>query len=314
MLAGEFINSLAKMAGVPEDNEHLVKLLAVKEVATAEVADDFSTAILSKLMTMDAALNNPEIVNKLKAESLNAVDDKLGALAKDIFNADDTFIETLKTTKGTYNRMDLFAKHVSEAHAAAIKTLEESKGTTDDKGAKAELQKTIDDLNGELSGLRESTVSSTDHQAKVDSYENKILDLHKNSLFSNYDYALDVSKDVNILTASSLFNSELTKLGVEVVNDNGNLVLKTKLENGDYTKYFKDNKEVTPKDLADAVLAEHKLLKVSDTPLTPPTPGTPAVPPAPAGNGKLDNTEASRIAIEHVGSLQTLGEAQPAQS
>ena len=312
MLLGEFVNSLAKMAGVPEDNEHLVKLLAVKEVAIAEVADDLSTTIQSKLMTMDAALNNPEILNKLKAESLNAVDDKLGTLAKDVFNADDGFIETLKTTKGTYNRMDLFAKHIAEAHAIAIKTLEEAKGGTDDKGAKAELQKTIDDLNRDLAGLKESTVSSTEHQDMVDGFEDIILDLHKKNLFSNYDYALDVSKDVNILTATSLFNSELAKLGVALVNDNGNLVLKTKLENGDYTKYFKDNKEIAPKDLADAVLAGHKLLKVSGTPPAPPPPGTPTpVPPSPSGNG-ADNTEAIRIATEHVESLKTLGEAVPA--
>ena len=160
-------------------------------------------------------------------------------------------------------------------------------------------------------GIKDTTISSIEHQSKVDDYENNILDLHKKNLFSNYNYALDVSKDVSILTASSLFNSELAKLGVELVNDNGNLVLKTKLENGDYTKYFKDNKEITPKDLADGLLAEHKLLKVSDTPVAPLPPGTPIVPPSPNGNG-ADNTEAIRIATEHVESLKTLGEAVPA--
>ena len=316
MLLGEFVNSLAKMAGVPEANEHLVKLLAVKEVATAEVADELSTAIQSKLMTLDAALNNPEIVNKLKAESLNAVDDKLNALAKDKFGMDDTFIETLKGTKGTYNRMDLFVNSIQEAHKAAIKVLEDAKGSTDDTG-KEELQKKIEELNGELAGIKDTTVTTDSHKEMINGYENKMLDLHKKNLFSNYNYALDVSKEVNVLTASSLFDSELNKLGVTIVNENGNLVLKTKLEDGNFTKYFnKENKEITPKDLADEILAQHKLLKVNGEPVPPPPTGNPLAVPivtgAPNGNGA--DPEAVAIANAHIESLQTLGEVTPAQS
>ena len=289
--------------------------MAIKEVATAEVADELASKIQSSLMTMDAALSNPDILNKLKAEALNPVDDKLNTLAKDTFGMDDSFIETLKNTKGTYNRMDLFANSILKAHQTAIKVLEEAKGDTVDPGAKAELQLKIDELNKELLGVKENTVTSNDHQDMIDGYEDEILDLHKKNLFSNYDYALGVSKDVNILTASSLFNSELAKLGVELVNDNGNLVLKAKLENGDYTKYFKDNKEITPKDLADEILAQHKLLKVNGdtTPVVNPvttglTPVVAGVPVTPNGNGA--DTEAIRIATEHIESIKTLGESQ----
>lgn len=317
MLLGEFVNSLAKMAGVDEKDENLVKLLAVKEVATAEVADELSSAIQSKLMTLEAALNNPEIVNKLKAESLNAVDDKLVSLAKDKFEMDDTFIETLKGTKGTYNRMDLFVNSIQEAHKTAIKVLEDAKEGTGDTG-KAELQKKIEELNGELVTIKEGTVPLNDHNEMVKNNELKMLDLHKKNLFSNYNYALDVSKEVNVLTASSLFDNELNKLGVTIVNENGNLVLKTKLEDGNYTKYFnKENKEITPKELADGLFAEHKLLKVNGN-VTPPVPvGTPVPIPIvtgmPAPNNGADQS-AVAIANAHVKSLQTLGGATPAQS
>ncbi len=312
MLLGDLITSLAKTSGIDEKDENLIKLMAIKEVATAEVADDLGSKIKSSLMTMDAALSNPDILNKLKAEALNPVDDKLNTLAKDIFNMDDTFIETLKNTKGTYNRMDLFANSVLKAHQTAIKVLEETKGGTSDPKVKSELQGEIDKLNGELAGIKESTVTSKDHQEMIDGYEDVILDFHKKSLFSNYNYALDVSKDVNVLTAAALFNSELTRLGVELVNENDNLVLKTKLEDGGYTKYFnKENKEVTPKDLADAVLAEHKLLKVNGdtTPVVTST-TTPVVIGTTNGNGA--DPSAVAIANAHVESLKTLGEATPA--
>lgn len=308
MLLGEFVNSLAKMAGVPEDNEHLVKLLAVKEVATAEIAGDLSTAIQSSLMTKDSAINNKEIVDTIWAKALNAVDGKLEEISKGVFDFDDTFIDTMKSGKGTYARMDLFANKIKETHQAAIKILEDAKGGTDDTG-KAELQTKIDELNGELATIKDTTVSLNEHNEMVKNSESKMLDLHKKNLFSNYNYALDVSKDVNVLTASSLFDSELNRLGVTIVNDNGNLVLKTKLDNGDYTKYFKDNKEITPKDLADEILAQHKLLKVNGVPPAPPTPPIPPVPPAPGSGADAD---AIRIATEHVQSLQTLGEETPA--
>lgn len=309
MLLGELVNSLAKMAGIEEKDENLTKLLAVKEVATAEVADDLSTAIQSKLMTTEAAMNNPEIVNKLKAESLNAVDDKLGTLAKDIFKFDDAFVESLKTTKGTYNRMDLFVKQISETHAAAIKTLEEAKEGTGDPKAKAELQLQIDGLNGELATLKESTVSSADHQNTVDGYEEKILKLHKKGLFSNYNYIKTIERDVAEIAGISYFDNELIKRGVTLVNKEGVLSFETK----EGTKYFDDkNKEVTPKELADGLLAEHKLLEVNGDPIPTPTPSPTDTPISTPVNGAVDNTEAVRIASEHVGSLQTLGEAQPA--
>ena len=311
MLLGEFVNSLAKMAGVPEDNEHLVKLLAVKEVATAEVADELSTAIQSKLMTKDSAINNKEIVDAIWAKALNAVDGKLEEISKGVFDFDDAFIETMKSTKGTYARMDFFAKNIQQTHKAAITILEEAKGSTDDTG-KAELQTKIDELNGELAGIKDTTVSLSDHNEMVKSNELKMLDLHKKNLFSNYNYALDVSKEVNVLTASSLFDNELNKLGVTIVNDNGNLVLKTKLDNGDFTKYFKDNKEVSPKDLADGLFAEHKLLKVNGDTTPAGTPlVTPIVTGTPAPNNGAD-LSAVAIANAHVESLKTLGEVTPA--
>lgn len=309
MLLGEFLNSLAKMSSIDEKDENLVKLLGIKEVATAEISDELGSKIQSSLMTLDAALNNPEIVNKLKAESLNAVDDKLGALAKDVFKTDDAFIEALKGTKGTYNRMDLFAKHISEAHATAIRVLEEAKGGTDDKGAKAELQKKIDELNLELSGAKENTVPSTDHQDTIDGYEDIILKLHKKGLFSNYNYIKTIERDVAEIAGISYFDNELLKRGVKLVNNEGVLSLET----GEGTKYFVDNKEVTPKDLADGLLAEHKLLEVNGTPTTPVvTPLVAPIPGAPPANGA--DMSAVAIAIEHVETLKTLGEATPAQS
>jgi len=311
MLLGDLLNSLAKTSGIDEKDENLVKLMAIKEVATAEIADELGSKITGSLMTKESAINDKEIVDTIWAKALNAVDGKLEEISKGVFDFDDTFIETMKSTKGTYARMDFFAKNIQQAHKAAITILEEAKGSTDDTG-KAELQTKIDELNGELATIKDGTISLNEHNEMIKNNEFKMLDLHKKNLFSNYNYALDVSKEVNVLTASSLFDNELNKLGVTIVNDNGNLVLKTKLDNGDFTKYFKDNKEVSPKDLADGLFAEHKLLKVNGD-ATPA--GTPLVTPIVTGTPALDNgadLSAVAIANAHVESLQTLGEATPA--
>ncbi len=279
---GDLFTSLATAAGIPADNEHFVKIMAMKDVITPDVPDEFSSSILSGLMTKDAALNNPDIINTLKAQSLNPVDEKIYTIAKEIFELDDAFISPIKETKGTYNRLDLFAKNLKEIYG---KKLEEAKANPDNKidnkKIVEEFEAKILALNNQVLGYKDH-VTKDEHQEMIEGYEEKILGNMLSGLLGNYNYIFkDIAKEDQVNLATSAINTELQKRGVVLMNENGNLVLRQPIEGGEHTKYMVENKEFTPKDLADKTLSDRKLLMVND-PGTPPAtpPGTPlALPP-----------------------------------
>lgn len=244
MKTGDFISSLATITNVNLDGVD----------TTTEIPDEIANKIKTSLYTKESALANPDIINRLKAESLDAVDGKLKDMAKDL-GLGDGFIHNLTEVKGTYNRMDSLKKAVLDAKKLAL---------ADTKGV--DNSDEINKLNNELATLKESTISRSDYDIKIKEYEtlvsenaNRLLRLKSEGLFSHKNWAMDVSPEANLQTAINLFNSELKSKELQLV-DNGQLKLQTK-EGSDY---FVENKTISPQDFANDLLANHKLLKVSE--------------------------------------------------
>ena len=125
-----------------------------------------------------------------------------------------------------------------------------------------------------------------------------MLKLRANTLFSSQNWAMEVSQEANMATANGLFYTELDAKGINLVDDNG-----LKLQTKEGTPYFVDNKEVTPQDFANSLLAGHKLLKVTDTKTTVTTPTTTIT-----GNGMDASVVAAAAkALELNASMQDLG-------
>ena len=111
-------------------------------------------------------------------------------------------------------------------------------------------------------------------------------------MFSGYNYALDLDKDVTISTAKGLWEKKLKERGGKYVFTNDGL----KLVNAEAPDlpFTIDNKTVDVKSFTENVLAEAKLLKVQgQTPATPtqtptPTPTTQVTKPtAPAAKSAI---------------------------
>ena len=260
MKTGDLISSLAKQTGT-ELSEEQSKV--IQEI-TQEIPDEVANHIKTNLFTKESALANPDIINKLKAESLDAVDGKLKDMAKDL-GLDDGFIHNLGEIKGTYNRMDSVKKAVLESHKTALLN-KETKG--------GDLQDEIANLNKELANLKDTTIGKQDHDDVVKTYEdnlkdhaNRMLNLQTEGLFSNSKWAMDISPEANLQTAMGLFNSELQNKELSLVNTNGHLSLQTK----EGSEYYVENKAITPQEFASNLLAGHKLLKVSEANQTAPT-------------------------------------------
>ncbi len=286
MKTGDLIISLATQSGAELTDEQTT---AISEIAI-ETPDDIANKIKGSLFTVESALANPDIINKLKAESLDAVDQKMLEFATD-FGLDDGFKHNLKEIKGTYNRIDSIKKAVLASQKVALEKAKEGAPAGDQE----ELQKEITKLNGQIATHNDSTVSKSDHDDTVEGYEDMLkenakalLQLKSNSLFAGQNWAMDVDPEINITTAQTLFAAELVSKNINLVDDKN--ILKLQTQEG--TPYFVDNKEVTPQDFANTLLAGKKLLKVTDTPPT----GALATPTTVNGTDGLDASVVGALA------------------
>lgn len=262
MKTGDLIISLATQSGAELTDD---QTKAISEIAI-ETPDDIATKIKGSLFTVESALANPDIINKLKAESLDAVDQKMLEFATE-FGLDDGFKHNLKEIKGTYKRIDSIQKAVAASHLSALEKAKEGAPAGDQE----ELQKEITKLNSQIATHNDSTVSKSDHDDTVQGYEDMLTDnakamlqLKSNSLFVGQNWAMDVAPEVNLATAQTLFAAEMVSNNIKLVDDNNTLKLQTQ----EGTPYFVDNKEVTPQDFANTLLAGKKLLKVTDSSTT----------------------------------------------
>lgn len=260
---GDFMISLASQAGVELSDEQKT---AISEIAT-ELPEGIATQIQDGLLTVDSAVANTKVRDRIKAEVFDAVDGKLKNLAME-HGFDAGFIQTIGENKETFKNIGTISTQILANQKKALEKAKEGAPEGDQK----ELQDEIIKLNAKIASNNDNTISKTDHDDTVEGYEGllkenakALLQLKANSLFANQNWAMDISPEANLATANGLFNTELTAKGIVLVEDNGIL----KLQTNEGTPYFgADNKEVTPRDFVKNLLSGHKLLKVTDTKTT----------------------------------------------
>lgn len=279
---GELVLALAKQTGVDVKDKGLVA--AIKAVEKVELPEEIVTTIQDSLFTMESALANPDIIGKLKAESLNAVDEKLFAMVE-AFKLGDGFLHNLKETKGTYNRIESVQKAILDKNKVDLEAAKaDPKADPKDKEKLEELNRKIVGLNADVLKAKEGTVSKEEHDTAIAKYEKQALNSLIGGLFSDTKFAMDqIPRETNILTATSLFSSKVAEKGLTLVNDNGTMKFKTKED----SPYYIDNKEVMPKMFADQLLTDNSLIKVND-----PSP-TPAPTPTPTPDASSDTSAAA---------------------
>jgi hypothetical protein len=263
MKIGDFLNKMASKVGKQNDKA-IIDLLNRTEISQIEIADDVANAMVSELMSFDGAKNNSTIKSHFLAEALNGVDAELATTVNELGLDADIF----KDNKNTYEKVRKLRE--------TIKDLQEQK--SDAKGKeKAELQKTINELNEKLAQMIEGHKKELEETKSQ--YEGQMLNHLMFSSLKGKNYAnKDMPADTSAKIAQVLITDELAKLGVKTVNDSGILRLK---RTKDDTEYFDDNhKQVTYDDFVTKVLADNKLLAVSDpakgnNPLKPPIVGDP---------------------------------------
>lgn len=243
---GTWISELADIAGY--DKSKLIDLLSVN----AQIPDDLINAVNSNLMTLDTAKNNIELKKYFHAQALNGIDAELKNVLSEL-ELDDDSRQAIESETSSYKRVSKSLKLVKE--------LEAKKLQANTKGEKTELQKEIDRLNNEIKTTKlQMQEKESEFNSKL---ESTLTEYQLNSILSSKNYAFgDMPKDVLTLTAKNLLQSALTSKGVKIVRDNDNLKL-VRAEAPDLD-YRENNTPVNIGDFVDRVLADNKLLKVSE--------------------------------------------------
>jgi hypothetical protein len=254
----EFIKTLSERAGIDSNDESIQAVMSNQALLNVELPSKISQGIQAKLMNEDEAKRNYEVKKHFTGSTLNAIDLKIKEVI-DQFPFDDDNKNQVLSESNTYNRIGLLAKAISEVKDKSISA---------QGGEKKALLDKVNELQNLLN--QEKEFRKNEVQETNSKWQNQLTDKELNSLFSNYDYAIDLDKDVTISTARNLWEKKLREKGGKYVYTTDGI----KLVNSEASDlpFTIDNKTIDVKSFTDSVLAEAKLLRVnkpsSNTPVS----------------------------------------------
>lgn len=250
MKLGDFLNTLAQKSKIELDFGTLSNK-KIDELNLIEIDDTVANQFDSTLMSLDGAKNNPEVLNHFKPIILKAVDNKYAILAEKYGLGEDFTNE-----KNTYKKADLLEQKID----AKLAELEAQKGKGGNAEKEALLAKQLGDLQAQLSALTEN--SKKEVETVKSQYENEITEMHVKNLLAGKKFATkDLPIEVNTQMARLLIDKQLKEKGAMLVRKDGELKLvQSALPDMDF---YMDNKPVSFSDFTNKVLADNKLLEVS---------------------------------------------------
>ena len=249
MLFGEFLNTMAAKLGA-QQNPHLVSLLANNQLTQAEIHDDLANLLNTGLMSLDGAKNNSDVQNHFKPIILKGVDERLDAIAKQF-----GFETELAAEKSTYKRAEIIASKMqalidAEKNKNGQPSEKENQLNQQLQQLQSQLQTAIAAKDGEIAQLKQA-------------HESQLLSMLIDAELGDKPYANDaIPRNVNVMTARNLVDAMLKEKGIIAINDNGTLRLK---QAANPTLDYMDEgfKPVSYSSFADKVLADSKMLRVS---------------------------------------------------
>jgi len=276
MLVGEFLNKLAPLIGAKLDDENIIKLQQIKDLATANVPDTWASA-LDGVMTIDSAKNSERVRDHFYAMFHNALDSDIERNISE-YSLDPAAIEEIKAEKKTFARYSKLLAKVKEL---------EAKKATAKTGDKKELEDEIAKLHSQLKAVVDEKKAEIDGVNRQ--WHDRLKGIEMDKIYAAFDYGLDLPKDVLTQTTASLVNKKLAekKLKVDYLPDTNEIVLKTESD----MQYFENNAPVNFKDFVASIVSENKLIKTAPSKVQQPTPAfTP-------GHSNAGNTSAMDAAF-----------------
>lgn len=249
----QFIQRLAKKAGIAENDQNLINILSNADLTKVTLPVELVTQVDNNLLSLSQALDNhPDIKKQYHAQALNAFDANMANLIDESGLSDEKIAE-LKAQKNTYKRFEAFNTAIKEAAANSAKSK-----SGEDKSA---LQKQVDDLLAASKAAKadfETQIATIQKQRGEDrvNYElQSILGSHK----TVFDELPVQAKNAALKTIVSQALAE--RKASFKFDDAGQFIL---VGEDDSAVLGAGNSKYTPQSLIDEVFAQQKVLKVSD--------------------------------------------------
>lgn len=245
-------HQLAVKAGVSVENKDLKHIVTSNTLAEIEIPEDIQQAIDSQLISMDAAKNNQALKSHYFAQALNGVDAETNRIM-DEYGFDDDVKMELVAEKSSMKRVKLLADK--------IKALEEKKaGAT--KKDQPDLTAKIHELQREKAEVIKAMEQKL--QDIQTQHVNEITNMQIRNILASKNYATShLPAEVNLTTADILLQKELSAAGAKIIRDNGALKL-VNASDSNMEYYDKNSTRPTVEQFIDGVLAQNKLLAVSN--------------------------------------------------
>lgn len=252
MTLAEYIQSLSERVGIDNADEALKQIVTNPALSQITVPPTIVSQTNSKLMTEDEAKINPMIKKHFTGTALNTIDTKIKEVLES-YDFDDEIRNEILSEASTYNRIPLLAKAIADARQKAISAT---------GGEKKALLDKVNELQGLLNQERDARRQDVE---KINSnWQSQLTDKELQAMFSGYDYALDLDKDVTITTARNLWEKKLREKGGKYVYTNDGIKLVS--NDAPDLPFTIDNKTVDVRAFTESVLAEAKMLKVNKAP------------------------------------------------
>ena len=244
---GSLIEGLLKKAGFDTSKDELKKIIEISE----ELPDGAVDALEKSLMTAEAAKSNPDVIKKVKAEIFNGADQKITSIIEELgLEADDDF----KNEKNTFEKINRLTKLALDAGMK-----KSGAGSSKEKTDWAEKEK---DYNKQLKELKDNLAAREKEYKETRENDLTSFELQKILGGKNYSFPDEMDAPFKINTALSAVNAELQKKGHCIKrNENGQLVI---LDKDGNPAYSDRNVALEPNTFIDGVLAQYRLLKVTE--------------------------------------------------
>lgn len=249
----QFILRLATKAGIAQDDAKLTEFFGSADFEKFNVPDEIVTGIDNNLLSLTQAQDNhPTLKKHYHAQVLNGVDAKIAELIKESGLPADKIAE-LETEKSTYSRLSLLASAIRDAAKTSSKNT-----SNEDKTA---LQKQVDELlltikTKETESAAAIANLTAERQKDRVGYEVRTILAGIRTIFD------ELPPQAKTAALDTLIGKALSeKEAGFAFDDSGSLILKGK---DDTAVIGAGNVRLTPKALIDEVLAQNKVLKVTD--------------------------------------------------
>lgn len=255
----DVIARLCKVAGIPDTNEAVVKLLANESLTTIEVEPLTENLLNAGLMSKEAAKNNPDISqyfeSKFVGATLGNVDSKLIQMLKELDIDEDT-LSSIRAEEKTAAKFSLVKKAIAD-------NLEKKGTSKKDKDALEDERKQLNAKILELQAEKAAEVAKAH-----DEFKTKLQIRDYESYLNQYDFATNeqLDRDSAKMLADMKVKKYLAEKGFTLQYNPDDAANMFKVVTTTGLDAFEGNTPVTFKGLTDKVIADNKLLKVSGTP------------------------------------------------